>query len=220
MKKLMTVFIMMVVLVASQAMGATCTERVGDRVTQYKIDDPGNASGYDNHLLYVATYVPRGVVQKSSVNLETYRELFDCNDAVECPWDDLDPPNEVWRSPTFMFLDSIWIANGGCIRGAPLTATQNKNIRIAYWDAYMIKGSVNDILAELAILGDNDLQKTRKLRAFYFGMGVDFTTADTVASAKVEGQEIDWGEYGLTQVPDRSIRWAKIGGGTGWWEFD
>ena len=69
---------------------ATAVLRQGVYLDQFKIDDPGNASGFDNYLLIFSFKVQELIKQVSSVNFHTFKEDQLCwgdHSVVECPCD-------------------------------------------------------------------------------------------------------------------------------------
>jgi len=201
---------------------ATAVIRQGEFVDQYAIDDPGNASGFDNNRMFLAHKVAEVVVQVSGVNTHTSSASLLCwedPDEALCPNDDLDPPNEVWREPEIVFLDSI-MAAGGVTVGADLTALQEKAIYLAFWHEYRTKKMITDIVAEMGTEGLNATQKKRGLKYVYNGNGVDIVTAKTLADARIDsGTVATYDEYGLATIPLQDRRLLRLFGEVGYTWF-
>ena len=92
---------------------ATATIRQGTYIDQYNISDVGNASGFDNHRVFVSWKTAEVVIQQSGVNTHTFSESMLCwedPDVIECPNDDLG--GGVFRMPVLKFLDDIMFAGG------------------------------------------------------------------------------------------------------------
>lgn len=191
---------------------ATAVLRQGDFIDQYKIDDPGNPSGFDNRILYLSHQVSEIVVQMTGVNYATYSETLGC-------WSDHEEPcPTVETAPTLFFLDSI-MAAGGVSVGADLTELQEKAVYLAFWHEYKMKKMATDSLAEMDLEGMNDLQKRRALKYIYFGHGVDLATAQSIANDRViSGTVAHYVDYGLATVPLQDRRLLKLFGEVGWFE--
>lgn len=198
---------------------ATAVIRQGEFIDQYAIDDPGNASGFDNNRVFISHQVNEVVIQQSGVNHRTSKEALLCwddPDITECPNDDIG--GGVPRMPVLTFLDSIQAA-GGVTVGAPLSQAAERLIYLAFWHEYRTRKLITDTLAEMDVEGLNNQQKKRGLRFVYFGNGVDIVTAKTLADARVnDGTRATYDQYGLATVPQHDRRLLKLFGEVGWFE--
>lgn len=198
---------------------ATAEYKQGEYIDQYKIIDVGGP--HNNNLVFLAFNIPEVVVQTSSVNHQTSKEnllCWDDPDVVECPNDDLDPPNEDWRMPVLKQLDDI-MAAGGVTYVGDLTDLGEKAIYRAFWYEYTIKGVVNTIMADAYFTPLNDLQKVRNLRSVYYGNGLDSATALSISQNYINnGIEPTHDELGLATVSLQYRRWLRLFGATGWFD--
>ena len=199
---------------------ATAVIRQGEFIDQYKIDDPGNASGFDNTLLFFAFQVPEVVRQTSSVNFHTFKENLLCwDDSTEptCPCDSDGEGGQL--SPAICFLDTI-MAAGGVTVGADLTEAAENSIYLAFWHEYRTQNQMQIMLDEMTLQGLNDLQKQRGMKFAYLSQGVDITTANTIADAWVNSSILPtYDDYGLATIPVQDRRLLKLFGHTGWFDF-
>ena len=198
---------------------ATVTIRQGVWLDHYKFDDPGGVN--DNKIVVIAHQISEVFVQTSSVNYHTFKEDLGCwNDAevLECPDDDLDPPNGVWRHPVLKQLNDIMLA-GGAIVGANLTDLQEKAYYLAFWFEYRTHKVFEDGLAQMVLDGQNTLQQVRHLKYLINGNGVDITTASAIASNWVDNSiQPTYNDLGLATIPLQDRRLLKIFGEVGWFE--
>lgn len=198
---------------------ATATLRQGVFVDQYAIDDPGNASGFDNNRVFISHQVNEVVIQVSGVNLHTSSEALLCwddPDILECPDDDIG--GGVSRMPVLTFLDGIMLA-GGVTVGVDLTDLQEKSIYLAFWHEYRTKKLVTDSIAEMVTEGLNATQQRRALKFIYFGNGIDIVTAQALANDRItNGVIATYGDYGLATIPLQDRRLLKLFGEVGWFE--
>lgn len=217
MKKLLFAVILMIT--AHQALAATAVLRQGVFIDQYKIDDPGNASGFDNNLLFFSHRVNEVVLQVSSVNTHTSKENLLCwgdSEVVECPGDP-DGQGGI-LSPVIYFLEQILLANGVTV-GADLTDLAEKSIYLAFWHEYRTHKLVEDSIAEMVTEGLNELQQRRALKFIYFGNGIDIVTAQALANNRItNGVSATYDEYGLATMPLQDRRLLKLFGQVGWFE--
>ena len=198
---------------------ATAEYKKGEFIDQYKIIDVGGPN--NNNLVFLAFQIPEVVVQTSSVNHITFKENLLCwesSEVLECPNDDLDPPNESWRMPVLKQLDDIMVAGGVTYVGS-LTDLAEKAIYRAYWYEYVIKGAVNTIMADAYFTALNDLQKVRNLRSVYYGNGIDSTTALSISQNYINnGVEPTHDDLGLATASLQYRRWLRLFGATGWFD--
>ena len=202
----------------SQAYAATTVLRNGVNIDQYKISDPGNVSGYDNHIVYITRGAAEVVIQVSGVNKRTFKESMYCwedVDVVECPTDDIG--GGVLRSPVLVFLESI-LNDVGSIRGATITPATERLIYLAFWHEYGIKKLITDSLAEMELEGFNPTQKRARLKYVYFGNGIDLATSQALAVDRVtNGTIANYTDYNLVNVPVQDRRLIKLFGNSGWY---
>lgn len=201
-------------------MVATAVLRQGNFIDQYKIDDVGNE--YDNHVIWIAFQVAEVVYQPSSVNTTTFKSSLLCwedPDIVECPDDDIDAGAPVvYREPIIKFLDDIMVA-GNVTVGADLTDLAEKSVYLAFWHEYRTAKVITDLIAELDLLGLNDLQKVRNLRSAYFGLGIDWTTSQTIAQARINSSTVaNYDDYNLATVPLQDRRLLNLFGDAQWFD--
>lgn len=198
---------------------ATSTIRQGEFIDQYAIEDPGNASGFDNNRIYISHQVNEVVIQVSGANYYTSQEALLCwddPDIIECPNDDIG--GGVLRMPALSFLADIQDA-GGVTVGADLSELQEKAIYLAFWHEYRTKKLVTDSLAQMAVEGLNENQRRRALKFIYFGNGIDITTAQSLANDRVtNGIIATYNDYNLATVPLQDRRLLKLFGEVGWFE--
>lgn len=198
---------------------ASAVLRQGVFIDQYAIDDPGNASGFDNNRIFISHQVNEVVIQVSGANLHTSSEALLCWDdpeILECPDDDLG--GGVFRMPVLTFLNDIQIA-GGVTVGAPLTDLQEKSRYLAFWHEYRTKKMITDSIAEMVTDGLNALQQKRALKYIYFGNGIDIVTAKTLADNRIDfGTIATYGDYNLATIPLQDRRLLKLFGEVGWFE--
>jgi len=196
---------------------ATAVLRQGEFIDQYKIDDPGNASGFDNNLFFISFQVQEVVRQTSSVNFHTFKEDLLCWDNSEeptCPCDSDGQGGQL--SAGLCFLDSIMLA-GGVTVGADLTVAAEEMVYLAFWHEYRTQNQMQIMLDQMTVEGLNDLQKVRGMKFAYMSQGVDITTANSIAQAWVNTATLPvYTDYGLTRIPQHDIRLLKLFGHTGW----
>lgn len=196
---------------------ATAVLRQGAFIDQYAIDDPGNASGFDNNRIFISHNVAEVVIQVSGANLHTSSESLLCWDdpsVIECPDDDLG--GGVFRMPVLKFLNDIMVA-GGVTVGAALTDLAEKSIYLAFWHEYRTKKLVTDSITEMTTEGLNAVQQKRALKFIYFGNGVDIITAKTLADARIDSGSIAaYGDYNLATMPLQDRRLLLLFGEVGW----
>lgn len=198
---------------------ATATIRQGQFIDQYAIDDPGNASGFDNNRIFISHQVNEVVIQVSGVNKHTSSEALLCwddPDIIECPNDDIG--GGVLRMPTLSFLADIQDA-GGVVVGADLSDLQEKSIYLAFWHEYRTKRLVTTSIEEMALEGLNENQRRRALKFIYFGNGIDITTAQQLANDRItNGIVATYDDYNLATIPLQDRRLLKLFGEVGWFE--
>lgn len=196
---------------------ATAVLRQGVDIDQYKIDDLGGP--HDNNLVYISHGLSEVVIQTSSIIYTTSKENLLCwNDGtvLECPDDDLG--GGVFRMPVLKQLNDIMVA-GGVTVGADLTDLAEKAIFRAFWHEYVLENVIDNLLVELDTLVLNDLQLKRNLRSVYFGNGVDWITAKTIADARIDSGTIaTHNDYGLATVSLQYRRMLILFGAVGWFE--
>ena len=201
------------------AFGATAEYKQGVYIDQYKIIDPGGPN--DNNLIFISHKVNEVVIQVSSIDHHTSKEALLCwedNSILECPDDDLNPPNEVWRMPVLKQLDDIMVA-GGVTYVGDLTDLGEKAIYLAFWFEYMGHNVFQDALAEMITEGLNELQQRRSLKYVIYGNGVDLTTAQAVANNWItNGIQPTYDDLGLATIPLQYRRVLKLFGEVGWFE--
>lgn len=176
----------------------TAEFRQGDFVDQYEINDPGNASGFDNHLLYFLHQVNEVVVQLSSANATTFSEALLCwddPDITECPDDDIG--GGIFRMPALVFLAEIQDA-ASVTYGADLSLAEERLVYLAFWHEYRTKDLISDSLARMDVEELNDLQKKRGLQMVFFAQGIAIEPALLMGEARVEEGTITvYTDYGL-----------------------
>jgi len=201
-------------------MVATATLRQGEFIDQYKIDDPGNESGYDNHIFYIAFQVPEIVRQVSSINFHTFKEDLLCwedGENPDCPCDDDGQGGQL--SAGICYLDSI-MAAAGIIVGADLTEAAENLIYLAFWHEYRTQNQMDLMLEEMIVQGLNELQQKRGMKFAYMSQGVDIVTANGIADNWINnGIKPTYDEYGLATIPVQDRRLLKLFGHTGWFDF-
>lgn len=207
-------------LVSLQAFGATAVYRQGVYIDQYKIDDPGNVSGFHNNLIFISHKVIEVVRQTSSVNHHTFKESLLCwadpTTYPECPCDDDGQGGQ--ESAGMCFLNSIMEA-GGVTPGAPLSDLAEKSIYLGFWHEYRTKKQMNDMLDQMTLDGLNNLQKVRGMKFAYMSQGIDITTATSISQNWVNnGIQPTYDEYGLPTIPIHDRRLLKLFGEVGWFE--
>lgn len=204
---------------SAAAMAQSAVYRQGQFIDQYAIDDPGNASGFDNNRVFISHQVNEVVIQVSGVNQHTSSEALLCwddPDILECPDDDLG--GGVFRMPVLKFLNDIMVA-GAVTVGADLSDAAEKSIYLAFWHEYRTKKLITDSVAEMAIEGLNAVQQKRALKFIYFAQGVDLVTAKTLADDRIDfGTIATYGDYGLATIPLHDRRLLKLFGEVGWFE--
>lgn len=198
---------------------ATAVHRQGEFIDQYAIDDPGNASGFDNIRIIISHGLSEVLIQTSGVDFTTSKANLLCwndPDVVECPNDDIG--GGVYREPEIMLLEEIFLA-GGVTVGADLADLREKEIYLGFWHEYRTAKVIDDVIVELDLLGLNDLQKVRNLRSVYFGLGIDWTTSQTLAQNRINNSiEATYVDYNLATVPLQDRRLLILFGTVGWFE--
>lgn len=220
MKNLLRIFVVLAIsIIALPSVAATAVARDGVFITQYAIDDPGNASGFDNNRVFISHQVAEVVIQVSGVNTHTSSEdllCWDDPDLLECPDDDLG--GGVFRMPVLKLLNDIQVA-GGVTNGVALTDAAEKSIYLAFWHEYRTKKLVTDTIAEMVTEGLNAIQQKRGLKFVYFGNGVDIITAKILADDRIDNGTIaTYADYGLATIPLQDRRLLKLFGEVGWFE--
>jgi len=198
---------------------ATAEYRQGTYIDQYKIIDVGGPN--NNNLVFISHKVNEVVIQTSSINNNTSKEALLCwqdGSILECPDDDLDPPNEQWRMPVLKQLDDIMVAGGVTYIG-DLTDLGEKSIYLAFWHEYMMEAVVESSIVEMIAEGLNDLQQRRSLKYIYYGNGLGLTEAQAVANNRITNSvQATYDEYGLATIPLQYRRVLKLFGEVGWFE--
>jgi len=196
---------------------ATATLRQGEFIDQYKIDDPGNASGFDNNLFYLAFQVQEVVRQTSSVNYHTFKEDLLCWDNSEeptCPCDSDGQGGQL--SAGLCYLDSLMVA-GNIIVGADLTIAAEDSIYLAFWHEYRTQNQMQIMLDQMVLEGLNALQQQRGMKFAYMSQGVEITTANGIANDWVNNSILPtYNDYGLAGIPTHDRRLLKLFGQSGW----
>lgn len=209
----------LILLLATSAFGQSITHREGDFIDQYKIDDVGNP--YHNHIFYYSHQVAEIVIQKSSVLYATESESLLCwsdNEETLCPDDVISTDPIVYRMPGIMALETIMMESGVTM-GAPLTELQEKAIYLAFWHEYKMKKVATDSIAEMEVEEMNALQQRRALKYIYFGHGIDMTTAQSIANARITNSIVaTYDDYNLATVPLQDRRLLKLFGEVGWFD--
>jgi hypothetical protein len=199
--------------------GATAEYKQGALVDQYKIIDVGGPN--NNNLIFISHKVNELVIQVSSVDTHTSKEALLCwedNSILECPDDDLDPPNEVWRMPVMKQLNDIMV-EGGVTYVGDLTDLAEKSIYLAFWFEYVGHNVFQDALAEMILEGLNELQQRRSLKYVIFGNGIDLTTSQAIANNWItNGIQPTYDDLGLATIPLQYRRVLKLFGEVGWFE--
>lgn len=204
---------------------ATAVLRQGEWIDQYKIDDPGDASGFHNNLLVFSHNIPEVLRQVSSVNHRTFKANLLCwgdPDATTCPCDytgspPVGSPPEILQ-PAICFLNDIMLA-GGVTVGADLSDAAEKSIYLGFWHEYRTEKQMEDMITQMGVEGLNNTQKRRGLKFAYMSQGVDITTAQSIANNRItNGVKATYDEYNLATIPIHDRRLLKIFGEVGWFE--
>lgn len=216
MKKLMFLFLL---LFTANSLAATAVLRQGTYLDQYAIDDPGNASGFDNLRIIFSHQLSEVLIQTSGVDFTTRKANLLCwndPDVLECPDDDLG--GGVLRQPEIVFLNDIMLA-GGVTLGANLADLREKEIYLGFIWEYTLYKVFQDAVAEMDIELLNDLQKRRALKYVMYGNGIDITTAQALANNWItNGIHPKYNELGLATVPLQYRRPLILFGEVGWFE--
>lgn len=198
---------------------ATVVLRQGVYVDQYAVDDLGGE--FDNNRMIISHNIPEVLIQVSGVNYHTSKANLYCwgdPDVTECPNDDLDPPNEVWRDPAMVFLDGI-MAAGGVTVGADLADLREKEIYLGFIYEYALHKAFQDTVTQMVTDGLTVAAQKRGLKYSMFSNGIDITTADTLATNWIDnGVQPTYVDLGLATVPLQYRRVLKLFGEVGWFE--
>jgi hypothetical protein len=196
---------------------ATAVIRQGAFIDQYKIDDPGNASGFDNNLVIFSHRVDEIVRQVSSVNFRTFKENLLCwgdGGPDACPCDDDGEGGQL--SGGLCFLNDIMLA-GGVSVGADLTDLQEKKIYLAFWHEYRTETQMENMIAQMELEGLNATQQRRGLKFAYLSHGIDIDTAQAIANNRISnGVKATYDDYNLATIPVHDRRLLKLFGEVGW----
>jgi len=196
---------------------ATAVLRQGEFIDQYKIEDIGNASGFDNNLFFFTFQAQEVVRQASSVDYHTFKEDLLCWDNAEeptCPCDSDGQGGQL--SAGLCFLDSIMVA-GGVTVGADLTIPAEELIYLAFWHEYRTENQMANMLAQMEVELLNDLQKKRGMKFAYMSQGIDIVTAKAIADPWIDtGTRPTYAQYGLDGIPAHDRRLLKLFGHSGW----
>lgn len=198
-----------ILLMTSQAFAVDAVLRKGLWVRQYKLTDTGGRC--ENCLVLIDEKIPEVVIQTSSVDYKSWKETHQCVevavDVWECPWDDLDPPNQVYRSPTVMILEEAHLARNVTI-GVALTELREKEIYLSFWHEYKMQLRMTELMAEMEADGLNDIQKRRSLESVFIFHGISEIDAEAAAAIRVNTPLLfDYMDYGLAtiSVADRRL---------------
>lgn len=224
MKKL-TLILAMLALMAVPTWGdqATAVYREGSYIATYKITDADNHSGYNNNIVTISHRINEAIVQTSGVDFSTVKTDWGCwGDAslAYCPDDWM---GEDYREPIIVFLNDL-MGGGYVTRGADLSDLRTKELYGMYWNEWILKAVVTDLVTRMVNDGLNATQQKRILKFSLIANGIpnnadpdDYANEVAIAYIDVD-PELVFDDFGLATVPQQYRKTLRLFGETGWFE--